>query len=72
MDEDHTTRRALSRAAEILGGVEILGARLGVPQERSERWIAGDESIPVGIFPQAVAVILENSGRHNFTPKKQL
>jgi hypothetical protein len=52
----------MTRAAEILGGVEILSARLRVPQERVERWIAGEESIPVGMFSLAVAVVLENSG----------
>jgi hypothetical protein len=67
MDEGQTDRRAMTRAAEILGGVEPLSARLRVPQERVERWIAGEESIPTGMFSLAVAVMLENSGQHLFT-----
>jgi DNA-binding transcriptional regulator YdaS (Cro superfamily) len=59
----------MTRAAEILGGAEPLSARLGVPQERVERWIAGEESIPVGMFSLAVAVMLEHGGQHNFTQK---
>jgi DNA-binding transcriptional regulator YdaS (Cro superfamily) len=70
MDEGQTDRRAMTRAAEILGGAEPLSARLGVPQERVERWIAGEESIPVGMFSLAVAVMLENSDQHHFTQKK--
>jgi len=69
MDEAQTGRMAMTRAAEILGGAEPLSARLGVPQERVERWIAGEESIPVGMFSLAVAVMLENGGQHNFTQK---
>lgn len=70
MDEAQTGRMALKRAAEILGGTELLSARLRVPQERVQRWIAGDESIPIGVFSQAVAVMLEDSGQHLFTQKK--
>jgi hypothetical protein len=62
MDEAHISRMALARAAEILGGMELLSARLRVPQERVERWIAGEEGIPAGMFSLAVAVMLENSG----------
>jgi hypothetical protein len=67
MDEAQTARRALTRAAEILGGIALLSSRLRVPQERVERWIAGEESIPTGMFSLAVAVMLENSGQHLFT-----
>jgi hypothetical protein len=70
MDEAQTGRMALIRAAEILGGIELLSSRLQVPQERVERWIAGDESIPTGMFSLAVAVMLENSGKHLLTQKK--
>jgi hypothetical protein len=35
-----------------------------------ERWLAGDENIPVGIFSLAVAVLLEDTGHQNFTQKK--
>lgn len=62
MDEAQTDRRAMTRAAEILGGVEPLSTRLRVPQERVERWIAGEETIPIGMFSLAVAVMLENIG----------
>ena len=67
MDEAQTARLALSRAAEILGGIELLSARLRVPQERVERWIAGEEIIPPGVFSTAVNVMLENTGQHHFT-----
>jgi hypothetical protein len=70
MDEAQTARRALTRAAEILGGIELLSSRLRVPQERVERWIAGEDSIPTGVFSLAVAVILDSSGQQDFTKKK--
>jgi hypothetical protein len=67
MDEAKNGRVTLTRAAEILGGVELLSGRLRVPQERVERWIGGEESIPTGMFSLTVAVMLENSGQHDFT-----
>jgi hypothetical protein len=70
VDEAQTARLALTRAAEILGGTELLSARLRVPQERVERWIAGEEIIPIGVFSSAVNVMLENTGQHHFTKEK--
>ena len=70
IDQGETDRMALTRAAEILGGIELLSARLRVPQERVERWIAGEESIPTGMFSLAIGVMLDNSGQQSFTKKK--
>jgi len=56
MNQADTDRMALRRAAEILGGVEVLSARLRVPQERVERWLAGTQSIPSGTFSLAIGV----------------
>ena len=68
MNQADTDRMALRRAAEILGGVEILSARLRVSPERVERWIAGTESIPSGTFSLAIGVMLE-SGQQRPGPK---
>jgi hypothetical protein len=70
MDDRKTDRRALTRAAEILGGVAPLSARLRVAQERVELWIAGEERIPIGTFSVVVDIMLDNSGQQDFTKKK--
>jgi DNA-binding transcriptional regulator YdaS (Cro superfamily) len=70
IDQAETDRKALKRAAEILGGTELLSARLRVPEEQVERWIAGKETIPTGMFALAIGVMLENSGQQDVTKKK--
>lgn len=65
-----TDQAALARAAELLGGVEPLSHRLRVPLADLERWIAGEEIPPIGIFAQAIDIVLENSGPQNFARKK--
>ena len=66
----YTDQVALARAAEVLGGVEPLSQRMCVRPADLERWIAGQEKAPVGIFALAIQIVLEDSGSQNFTPKK--
>lgn len=65
-----TDRMALQRATEILGSAEALSERLRVPVAQLERWVTGEERIPLGVFSVLMDVLLIHSGQHNFTGKK--
>jgi hypothetical protein len=59
----------LKRAAEIAGGVEELGAELGVRSDDLAHWLQGTKSVPQEIFLRAVDIVVahdvkEMSGRH--------
>jgi hypothetical protein len=61
--------RTLKRAAEIAGGVEELGAELGVRSDDLACWLQGTKSVPQEIFLRAVDIVVahdvrEMSGRH--------
>ena len=61
--------RTLRRAAEIAGGVEQLGAQLGVRGDDLAYWLQGAKPVPQEIFLQAVDIVVaddvkEMSGRH--------
>ena len=70
MKKRDTDRMALQRAIEILGSVEALSERLLIPVEQLERWVAGRERLPLGVFSVLMDVLLEHSGQHKFTDKK--
>ena len=58
---------ALRRAVQICNGLDALGDALNVPAESLERWIAGEEEVPMPVFIQTVGLLLEaTAGR---TPK---
>jgi hypothetical protein len=50
---------ALRRAVELCGGIDALGDNLNVPAKSLERWLAGDEEVPVQVFTQAVGLLLD-------------
>jgi hypothetical protein len=50
---------ALRRAVQICNGLDALGDALNVDLETLERWIAGDEEVPMPVFIQAVGLLLE-------------
>jgi hypothetical protein len=50
---------ALRRAVQICNGLDALGDALNVPAESLERWIAGEEEVPMPVFIQAVGLLLE-------------
>jgi hypothetical protein len=61
--------RTLKRAAEIAGGVEELGAELGVRSDDLAYWLQGTKSVPQEIFLRAVDIVVahdvkEMSGKH--------
>ena len=57
----HTVHtRALQRAAEILGGVDALGAFLEVPKRRLDLWMGGQIGLPGDVFLQVVDILLEH------------
>ncbi len=71
--------RTLRRAAEIVGGVQQLGAQLGVRSEDLVYWMQGTKQVPQEIFLRAVDIVVAHdvsviSGKHpsirNPEPKK--
>jgi hypothetical protein len=50
---------ALRRAVQICNGVDCLGDALNVTLESLERWISGEEEVPMAVFIQTVGLLLE-------------
>jgi hypothetical protein len=50
---------ALRRAVQICDGVDALGDALNVTLESLERWITGEEEVPMPVFIQTVGLLLE-------------
>jgi hypothetical protein len=50
---------ALRRAVQICNGLDALGDALNVTTESLERWLAGEEEVPMQVFIQTVGLLLE-------------
>jgi hypothetical protein len=50
---------ALRRAVQICNGLDALGDALNVTLESLERWITGEEEVPMPVFIQTVGMLLE-------------
>ena len=50
---------ALRRAVELCGGIDSLGDKLNVQAASLERWIDGDEDVPLAVFTETVGLLLE-------------
>jgi hypothetical protein len=53
--------RALSRAAEVAGGVDSLAERLDVPTEGIQLWMSGYLPTPSYVFLKVVDILVERS-----------
>jgi hypothetical protein len=62
-----TYKAALSRAAEMVGGVQALSDRLRVPVAELMCWIQGERKPPMGVFLKVVDLLIEQS-RPGFHP----
>lgn len=60
MPQNAVYRRALQRGAQICGGVDSLGARLGVPAAQVKRWIDGVEPCPGHVFLSVVDLLIDS------------
>jgi hypothetical protein len=49
--------QALARAAHIVGGVDILGAELGVQRDMLDRYLRGEAVVPAELFLRATEII---------------
>lgn len=67
MKSSDVPRMALRRAVQICDGLHALGDALNVDRESLERWISGEEEVPMPVFIQAVGLLLEATARG---PKK--
>jgi hypothetical protein len=57
----HTVHtRALQRAADVLGDLEALRARLNVPEARLALWLEGYARPPTSVFLQVVDILLDH------------
>ena len=52
----------LSRAAELVGGENVIAKRLGVTPARLDLWLAGAETIPMWVFLELVDILLGPPG----------
>ena len=59
MKNSDVPRMALRRAVQICNGLHALCDALNVPQESLERWISGEEEVPLHVFTQTVGLLLE-------------
>ena len=50
---------ALRRAVQICKGLDALGDALNVSEESLNRWISGEEEVPLPVFVQTVGLLLE-------------
>jgi hypothetical protein len=50
---------ALRRAVELCGGIDALGDELNVQAKSLERWLAGEEEVPLPVFTQVVGLLLD-------------
>jgi len=49
--------RTLQRASEILGGEEVLAAKLGVTPDDIRAWILGERTPPYAIYLAALDIV---------------
>jgi len=61
-------RMALRRAVQICNGLHALSDALNVDLQSLERWIAGEEEVPMPVFIEAVGLLLEATATRN--PKR--
>ena len=59
MKNSEVPMMALRRAVQICNGIDALGDALNVPEASLERWIAGEEDVPMPVFIHAVGLLLE-------------
>ena len=59
MKSSDVPRMTLQRAVQICNGLDALGDALNVDLESLERWISGEEEVPMPVFIQAVGLLLE-------------
>jgi hypothetical protein len=50
---------ALRRAVQICKGLDALGDALNVTAESLNRWLSGEEEVPLPVFIQTVGLLLD-------------
>lgn len=50
---------ALRRAVQICNGLDAVGDALNVTTESLERWISGEEEVPMPVFIRTVGLLLD-------------
>ena len=68
MKNSDVPRMALRRAVQLCNGVDALGDALNVNLESLQRWISGEEEVPLPVFTQTVGLLLEATASR--TPKR--
>jgi hypothetical protein len=59
MKNSEVPMMAMRRAVQLCNGIDALGDELNVQAETLERWIAGEEEVPLPVFTQVVGLLLE-------------
>ena len=70
--------RTVERAAEIVGGLEVLAAQLDVRDENLKKWLEGQLPVPQQIFLRCVDIVnahqldeISGQNLNNSVPKGQ-
>jgi hypothetical protein len=63
MKNSEVPTQALRRAIQVCGGLDALGDALNVQTEDLNRWLAGEEELPMPVFIQTVGLLLEATSR---------
>jgi hypothetical protein len=63
MKNSEVPTQALRRAIQLCGGLDALGDALNVQTEDLNKWLAGEEEVPMPVFIQTVGLLLEATSR---------
>ena len=63
MKNSEVPGQALRRAVQLCGGLDALGDALNVQTQSLQKWLAGDEEVPMPVFIQAVGLLLDVTAR---------
>lgn len=60
MPQNAVYRRALQRAAQLVGSTELLAVRLAVPVPQLKAWLEGREPCPGDVFLTVVDLLVDS------------
>jgi hypothetical protein len=63
MKNSEVPSQAIRRAIQLCGGIDALSDALNVTTASLEKWLAGEEEMPMPAFIQTVGLLLEATTR---------
>jgi hypothetical protein len=56
-----TYQNTIAHVAQLVGGLDILGHRLGIPVTEVTRWVSGDGKPSIDVFLKVIDVLIEEA-----------